>query len=182
MYDYDMLVIVSGPSGRRAAIQFAKLNRTVLVKRPAGGSAHRPAQSRRDRGRPSRPHRGRSADAEDQPAAYAAGDVIGFPSLASTSMEQGRVAACHALGMEPLAPPEFFPPTASISVPEISTTGLTEEEVRTRRIPYEVGVARFRETSRGHIMGLKQRHDEEDLLDQDPPTARRPHSRRVPPN
>ena len=44
------------------------------------------------------------------PHSYAAGDVIGFPSLASTSMEQGRVAACHALGMEPLAPPEFFPP------------------------------------------------------------------------
>jgi NAD(P) transhydrogenase len=84
---------------------------------------------------------------------YAAGDVIGFPSLASTSMEQGRVAACHALGMEPMAPPEFFP-YGIYSVPEISTTGLTEEEVRTRGIPYEVGVARFRETSRGHIMGL----------------------------
>ncbi|MFX7800630.1 NAD(P)(+) transhydrogenase, partial [Acinetobacter baumannii] len=82
-----------------------------------------------------------------------AGDVIGFPSLASTSMEQGRVAACHALGMEPLAPPEFFP-YGIYSVPEISTAGLTEEEVRTRGIPYEVGIARFRETSRGHIMGL----------------------------
>ncbi|MET4087371.1 NAD(P) transhydrogenase [Bradyrhizobium sp. S3.5.5] len=87
------------------------------------------------------------------PHIYAAGDVIGFPSLASTSMEQGRVAACHALGMEPLAPPEFFP-YGIYSVPEISTTGLTEEEVRTRGIPYEVGIARFRETSRGHIMGL----------------------------
>jgi NAD(P) transhydrogenase len=76
------------------------------------------------------------------PHIYAAGDVIGFPSLASTSMEQGRVAACHALGMEPMAPPEFFP-YGIYSVPEISTTGLTE-----------VGVARFRETSRGHIMGL----------------------------
>ena len=87
------------------------------------------------------------------PHIYAAGDVIGFPSLASTSMEQGRVAACHALGMEPMAPPEFFP-YGIYSVPEISTTGLTEEEVRTRGIPYEVGIARFRETSRGHIMGL----------------------------
>src|SRR5260370_15253707 len=87
------------------------------------------------------------------PHIYAAGDVIGFPSLASTSMEQGRVAACHALGMEPLAPPEFFP-YGIYSVPEISTTGLTEEEVRTRGIPYEVGVARFRETSLGHIMRL----------------------------
>jgi len=87
------------------------------------------------------------------PHIYAAGDVIGFPSLASTSMEQGRVAACHALGMEPMAPPEFFP-YGIYSVPEISTTGLTEQEVRQRGIPYEVGVARFRETSRGHIMGL----------------------------
>src|SRR3981189_2380856 len=87
------------------------------------------------------------------PHIYAAGDVMGFPSLAAPAMVQGRVAACHALGMEPMAPPEFFP-YGIYSVPEISTTGLTEEEVRTRGIPYEVGVARFRETSRGHIMGL----------------------------
>ena len=84
---------------------------------------------------------------------YAAGDVIGFPSLASTSMEQGRVAACHAFGLAPPPPPEYFP-YGIYSVPEISTTGLTEEEVRQKGIPYEVGVARFRETSRGHIMGL----------------------------
>lgn len=84
---------------------------------------------------------------------YAAGDVIGFPSLASTSMEQGRLAACHAFGLEPPPPPEFFP-YGIYSVPEISTVGMTEEEVRKREIPYECGVARFRETSRGHIMGL----------------------------
>ncbi|WP_307437009.1 Si-specific NAD(P)(+) transhydrogenase [Labrys monachus] len=87
------------------------------------------------------------------PHIYAAGDVIGFPSLASTSMEQGRVAACHAFGLAPPPPPEYFP-YGIYSVPEISTTGLTEEEVRQKGIPYEVGVARFRETSRGHIMGL----------------------------
>ena len=84
---------------------------------------------------------------------YAAGDVIGFPSLASTSMEQGRVAACHAFGMAPPPPPEFFP-YGIYSVPEISTVGMSEEEVRRRKIPYECGVAHFRETSRGHIMGL----------------------------
>ena len=84
---------------------------------------------------------------------YAAGDVIGFPSLASTSMEQGRVAACHAFEMAPHRPPEFFP-YGIYSVPEISTVGMSEEEVRRREIPYECGVARFRETSRGHIMGL----------------------------
>jgi NAD(P) transhydrogenase len=87
------------------------------------------------------------------PHIYAAGDVIGFPSLASTSMEQGRVAACHAFGMAPHPPPEFFP-YGIYSVPEISTVGMSEEEVRRRDIPYECGVARFRETSRGHIMGL----------------------------
>jgi len=84
---------------------------------------------------------------------YAAGDVIGFPSLASTSMEQGRIAACHAFG-EPAPPPPAFFPYGIYSVPEISTVGMTEEQVRERGIAYECGVARFRETSRGHIMGL----------------------------
>jgi NAD(P) transhydrogenase len=84
---------------------------------------------------------------------YAAGDIIGFPSLASTSMEQGRIAACHAFGEPAHAPPEFFP-YGIYSVPEISTVGLTEEEARAQNIPYECGIARFRETSRGHIMGL----------------------------
>ena len=87
------------------------------------------------------------------PHIYAAGDVIGFPSLASTSLEQGRLAACHAFGLAPPPPPQFFP-YGIYAVPEISTIGMTEEEVRAKRIPYEVGTARFRETSRGHIMGL----------------------------
>lgn len=84
---------------------------------------------------------------------YAAGDVIGFPSLASTSMEQGRIAVCHALGEKAYDPPEYFP-YGIYSVPEISTVGMTEAEVQERGIPYECGIARFRETSRGHIMGL----------------------------
>jgi NAD(P) transhydrogenase len=87
------------------------------------------------------------------PHIFAAGDVIGFPSLASTSLEQGRIAACHAFDEPAQAPPEFFP-YGIYSVPEISTVGMTEEEVRERAIAYECGVARFRETSRGHIMGL----------------------------
>jgi len=87
------------------------------------------------------------------PHIYAAGDVIGFPSLASTSMEQGRIAACHALGATAHEPPEYFP-YGIYSVPEMSTVGMSEAEVIERGIPYEVGVARFRETSRGHIMGL----------------------------
>ncbi|MEP4703674.1 MAG: FAD-dependent oxidoreductase, partial [Hyphomicrobiales bacterium] len=84
---------------------------------------------------------------------YAAGDVIGFPSLASTSMEQGRIAMCHAFDQKGHAPPEYFP-YGIYSVPEISTVGMTEEEVIERDIPYECGIARFRETSRGQIMGL----------------------------
>ncbi len=88
------------------------------------------------------------------PHIYAAGDVIGFPSLASTSMEQGRIAACQALGEKAYDPPEYFP-YGIYAVPEISTVGMTEEEIKERGIPYECGVARFRETSRGHIMGLE---------------------------
>jgi len=87
------------------------------------------------------------------PHIYAAGDVIGFPSLASTSMEQGRIAACHAFGVHLPAPPETFP-YGIYAVPEISTVGLSEEEVRKTGQAYECGVARFRETSRGHIMGV----------------------------
>ncbi len=87
------------------------------------------------------------------PHIYAAGDVIGFPSLASTSMEQGRIAACHAFGLPMPPAPQYFP-YGIYSVPEISTVGMSEQDVRDKNIPYECGIARFRETSRGHIMGL----------------------------
>lgn len=89
------------------------------------------------------------------PGIYAAGDIIGFPSLASTSMEQGRIAICHALDLPNPPTPEHFP-YGIYAVPEISTIGLSERELREKRIPYECGVARFRETSRGHIMGLQR--------------------------
>ena len=88
------------------------------------------------------------------PHIYAVGDVIGFPSLASTSMEPGRIAACHAFGAPMSEAPSFFP-YGIYSVPEISTIGLTEDEAREKGIHYECGIARFRETSRGHIMGLQ---------------------------
>ena len=91
----------------------------------------------------------------DVPHIYAGGDVIGFPSLASTSMEQGRMAACHAFEIPMPPAPEHFP-YGIYSVPEISTVGMNEQEVQQRGIHYEVGIARFRETSRGHIMGLDQ--------------------------
>jgi NAD(P) transhydrogenase len=88
------------------------------------------------------------------PNIYAAGDVVGFPSLASTSMEQGRIAARVAIGAVAKEPQKYFP-YGIYAVPEISTCGLTEEEMKERGIPYECGIARFRETSRGHIMGLE---------------------------
>ncbi|SDE03522.1 Si-specific NAD(P)(+) transhydrogenase [Ruegeria marina] len=88
------------------------------------------------------------------PHIYATGDVIGHPSLASTSLQQGRVAACHALET-PTLPESPWYPYGIYSVPEMSTCGMSEEELQERGIPYEVGVARFRETSRGHIMGLE---------------------------
>jgi len=102
--------------------------------------------------------RGRLAVEKDtfrtrQPHIYAAGDIVGFPSLASTSMEQGRIAACQAFDAPAHAPAEFFP-YGIYSVPEISMIGMSEEQARERGVAYECGVARFRETSRGHIMGL----------------------------
>ena len=88
------------------------------------------------------------------PHIFAAGDVIGFPSLASTSMEQGRVAACHAFGIEAKAVPELFP-YGIYTIPEISTCGKTEEELTQEGVPYEVGKARYQEIARGAIIGDK---------------------------
>jgi NAD(P) transhydrogenase len=104
-------------------------------------------------------HRGRIKVNENYqtnvPHIYAAGDVIGFPSLASTSMEQGRAAACHAFDAEVHSQPELFP-YGIYSVPEISMVGLTEKECNDRGISFEIGIARFRETARGQIMGLRE--------------------------
>lgn len=86
---------------------------------------------------------------------YAAGDLIGFPSLASTSMEQGRLAARHAFGLSLSSKPELFP-FGVYAVPEMSMVGKTEEELTEQKIPYEVGIARLKETGRGHIMGLQE--------------------------
>jgi NAD(P) transhydrogenase len=83
---------------------------------------------------------------------YAVGDVIGFPSLASTSMEQGRLAACHAFGIPAKSVPELFP-YGIYTIPEISTVGRNEEELTEQNIAYEVGKARYREIARGQIIG-----------------------------
>jgi NAD(P) transhydrogenase len=86
------------------------------------------------------------------PHIYAVGDVIGFPSLASTSMEQGRLAACHALGIKTTSVPELFP-YGIYTIPEISMVGRNEEELTHDGVPYEVGKARYREIARGQILG-----------------------------
>jgi NAD(P) transhydrogenase len=86
------------------------------------------------------------------PHIYAVGDVIGFPSLASTSMEQGRLAACHAFGLPATHVPELFP-YGIYSIPEISTVGRNEEELTEQGVPYEVGKANYREIARGQIIG-----------------------------
>jgi len=89
------------------------------------------------------------------PHIYAAGDVIGFPSLASTSMEQGRLAACHAFDQISSSRSEHFP-FGIYSVPEMSMVGVTEQELTAKKIPYETGTAHLWETARGQIMGLEE--------------------------
>ncbi|GAB2999941.1 putative soluble pyridine nucleotide transhydrogenase [Mycobacterium bourgelatii] len=83
---------------------------------------------------------------------YAVGDVIGFPALAATSMDQGRLAAYHAFG-EPTDGITELQPIGIYSIPEISYVGATEVELTRDAIPYEVGVARYRELARGQIAG-----------------------------
>ena len=86
------------------------------------------------------------------PHVYAAGDVIGFPSLASTSLEQGRLAACHAFGVEAKSTPALFP-YGIYTIPEISYVGMNEEELTAANVPYEMGKASYREIARGQIIG-----------------------------
>lgn len=87
-----------------------------------------------------------------QPHIYAVGDVIGFPSLASVSMEQGRIAAAHAFGKPLHSNPDNYP-YGIYTIPEISFIGKTEEQLTDDDVPYEVGVAYYREIARGQIRG-----------------------------
>jgi NAD(P) transhydrogenase len=86
------------------------------------------------------------------PHIYAAGDVIGFPSLASTSMDQGRIAACHMFN-HPTTSFSNLLPYGVFTIPEISVVGQTEQQLTEQSIPYETGVAHFREIARGQILG-----------------------------
>ncbi|MEE9404409.1 MAG: Si-specific NAD(P)(+) transhydrogenase [Algisphaera sp.] len=84
---------------------------------------------------------------------YAAGDVIGFPALASTSMEQGRRAICHAFGKDVGNYNTKLFPYGIYAIPEISMIGKTEEQLTQEGIPYEAGIARYKELARGKILG-----------------------------
>ncbi len=86
------------------------------------------------------------------PHIYAVGDVIGFPALAATSMEQGRLAALHACD-EPWHALGQIQPIGIYSIPEISYVGRTEEQLTKDSVPFEVGVSRYRELARGQIIG-----------------------------
>ncbi|HEX3470392.1 MAG TPA: Si-specific NAD(P)(+) transhydrogenase [Silvibacterium sp.] len=87
------------------------------------------------------------------PHIYAVGDVIGFPSLASVSMEQGRIAAERAFGETAVQSNPSFYPYGIYTIPEISFIGKTEEQLTEEDVPYEVGVAYYREIARGQIRG-----------------------------
>jgi len=87
------------------------------------------------------------------PSIYAAGDVIGFPALASTSMEQGRVAVCHAFGFEYKKRVASMLPMGVYAIPEISSVGETEESCKEKKFDYEVGRARYANNARGLIVG-----------------------------
>jgi NAD(P) transhydrogenase len=82
----------------------------------------------------------------------AAGDVIGFPALAATSSEQGRLAACYLFGVEAEPMSNHFP-VGIYAIPEVSMVGATEEELTRNRVPYETGIARYSEIARGAILG-----------------------------
>jgi NAD(P) transhydrogenase len=86
------------------------------------------------------------------PHIYAAGDIIGFPALASTSMQQGRQAACHAFDL-PCTAQENLMPYGIYAIPEISMVGRNEDDLTKNGVPYAVGIARYREIARGQLIG-----------------------------
>ncbi|MSP40900.1 MAG: Si-specific NAD(P)(+) transhydrogenase [Deltaproteobacteria bacterium] len=88
----------------------------------------------------------------DMSHVYAVGDVVGFPALASTSMQQGRHAACHAFGLNCETSTHLLP-YGIYTIPEMSMVGRNEDDLTRDGVPYEIGVARYREIARGQIIG-----------------------------
>ena len=113
-----------------------------------------------------------------QPVVFAVGDVIGFPSLASVSMEQGRIAAARAFGDDSVVSNPSFYPYGIYTIPEISFIGKTEEQLTEEDVPYEVGVAYYREIARGQIRGDTTGTIEADFQPRKPLDSRRAHHRR----
>jgi NAD(P) transhydrogenase len=145
--DHDMGVTIHLASGKKILSEKAlySIGRTGATERLNLAAAGLSAD---DRGR----LRVNDHYQTEVPYIYAAGDVIGFPSLASISMEQGRLAACHAFGMETVSVQELFP-YGIYTIPEISMVGRTEETLTEQAVPYEVGKAQYKETARGQIIG-----------------------------
>jgi NAD(P) transhydrogenase len=89
------------------------------------------------------------------PSIYAAGDVVGFPALASTSMEQARVAVCHAFGFTYTRQVSHLQPFGIFTIPELSCIGFSEEDAKQKGLDYVVGRAFYRDNARGKIVGDK---------------------------
>jgi len=89
---------------------------------------------------------------EETASIYAGGDLVGFPALASTAMEQGRLAACHMFGVTTNSTPELFP-FGIYAIPEMSIVGHTEQQLTRMDVPFESGKAYYREIARGELLG-----------------------------
>jgi NAD(P) transhydrogenase len=162
--DFDLIAIGSGPAGTRAAIQASKLRfRAAVVEQVAADAVFYSAGRQGATAGLGLEELGIVVDARgrisvDAPyrtavdSVFAVGDVIGFPSLASVSAEQGRIAACAALGVDTHSISELLP-FGVYAIPEVSFVGKTETELTEHGIAYEVGIARYRELARGVILG-----------------------------
>jgi NAD(P) transhydrogenase len=162
----DLIVIGSGPAGQKAAFTAAKPRFRVAIVEPrqvVGGSCLHtgtiPSKTLREAvlyltGRRLHSVYGQvnASYATTLEHIYAAGDVVGFPALASASMEQGRIAACHACGL-PYKTFSELSPIGIYTIPEISMVGDTEESLTKAHVPYEFGIAYYKEIAKGHIIG-----------------------------
>ena len=143
-YDYALVVIGSGPAGERGAVTAARLGKRVLLldrgPQPGGAAVHTgtlPSETLRD------------------PSVLAAGDVIGFPAPASTSMEQGRLATIFAFDaeQEALTVYEGLLPHGIYAIPEASCVGLSEEDAEAKGVRTAVGLGDFDHDARARING-----------------------------
>ncbi len=153
----DKLEVVGDEAGARVRIHLDS-GKTIVAEKALYSVGRTGAASQLDLARAGLKPDNRGRLTVDQhfrtavPHIYAVGDMIGFPALASTSMEQGRLAACHAFGIRAQSAPEWFP-YGIYAVPEISMVGKNEEALTEASVPYEIGKARYREIARGQILG-----------------------------